>query len=83
MMGKWTRGPLKLEVDMKSGSEAAARESSSNSNGFVYSSPRMIDVGTVESLTHGPTTTIAEDYGFYSDDCSDVTPDDDPQSPSR
>jgi hypothetical protein len=68
---------------MKSESEASARTSSSKSNGFVYSSPRMIEVGTVESLTHGPTVTIAEDYGFYSNDCSEATPDEDPQSPSR
>jgi hypothetical protein len=68
---------------MNSESEVSARTSSSKSHGFVYSSPRMIDVGTVESLTHGTEVTLPEDYSYYDNACSDATPDEDPQSPSR
>jgi hypothetical protein len=68
---------------MNSESEASVRRSSSNSSGFVYSSPRMIDVGTVESLTHGTEVTLPEDYSYYDNACSDAMPDEDPQSPIR
>jgi hypothetical protein len=81
-MGQKCAQSTELEVVMNSESEAA-RTSSSKSNGFIYSSPRMIEVGTVESLTHGAELILPEDYSYYDNSCSDATPDEDPQSPSR